>query len=259
MWKLLLWPSFDRGETEAQEVEWHAQGHTAGECGSHTWARVTCFQSPFLTSKPTAYLLRMETTNISPWIFASFPTRTPVTQIHVLIGKESLKSLCPAPILQIRTLRPKWVWRLHLSPGLLFPAQEFCCPKRFLSPSLLFKRVRSGTWVVLRSLLWPWGMLAEIRGTETGISRPQSTGLIWIFEEESAQSLLVQEEPHKLDALSQKQGLSRPGQGAFFLICPTSICLCRDQINSFTTREVLGANWEFFIRDKTWLGTTPDD
>lgn len=132
MWKLLLWPSFDRGETEAQEVEWHAQGHMAGECGSHTRARVTCFQSPFLTSEPTACLLRMETTNISPWIFASFP-RTPATQTHFLIGKESLKSLCPAPILQIRILRPKWVWdftwaQVFYSQHRSFAAQWGFCP-----------------------------------------------------------------------------------------------------------------------------------
>lgn len=101
-------------------------------CGSHTWARVTCFQSPFLTSKPTACLLRMETANISPWIFASFPRRTPATQTHFLIGKESLKSLCPAPILQIRTLKSKWVWELHLRS--FIPSTGVLLPKKFFVP-----------------------------------------------------------------------------------------------------------------------------
>lgn len=213
------------------------------------WTQAIWLQSPFSTTKrccslPSFCSVSQETSSH----LNSFCIRKGVFEItlsspHLLDeDPETQVSLrtCPAP----RSLN-------------LFSAHHAIHPHHIMG-------VRPCSKQVPRPLLQPWWRLAEKMGAQfpyhrdrcfrATVNRPRLR--LWRGKNS------VPISPRKATLSGLLNSKTRPFQsdsGAFFLTCSAFICLCWDQKNNSTSREALGANWEFFIRDTAWLRTTPDD
>lgn len=220
------YPHFIEGETEAQEDAWHSLGHRAGECQSSAWTQAIWLQNTFLTTK--LYCLSGEDGNCKHFIlrFCSFCQKSSshLNQKWVHFLATVFETTLFSPHTTDEDAETGWVWAL---PG----AQVFGSLLSSFSTHHAVDLCHFSSRGWIRPLLGHWAPFSDLAGcwqrgsrehsfpiSETGVSGPQSTGLIWAFPEEWTQSCWSVEAP-----LTRHLDSNKPFQatwGGSLLICP---------------------------------------